>query len=75
MTLITESTICIDTYQLAASSSELSRSVGYLHALEGGTLQASHRKYQCLGFFGLAGDGGFCSSFTTDTVSIFTTRL
>jgi hypothetical protein len=40
-----------------------------------GTIQASHRKYQCLGFFGVAGDDGFLLSFTTDMVSIFTTRL
>ena len=37
--------------------------------------QASHRKYQCLGFFGIAGDNGFSSCFTTVTVSILTTRL
>jgi hypothetical protein len=39
-----------------------------------GKIQASHRKYQCFGFFGFAGDDGFPCSFTTDMVSIFTTR-
>ena len=39
-------------------------------------IQASQRKYQCLGFFGFAGDNGFSSScFTTDMLSIFSTRL
>ena len=37
--------------------------------------QASHRKYQCLGFVGFAGADGLASSLTTVTGLIFTTRF
>ena len=38
-------------------------------------IQASHRKYQCLGRFGFAGATGFSSGLITEMLSIFTTRL
>ena len=47
----------------------------YFHALGDNNTQASHRKYQCLGCFGFAGDNGSCSSPIADMVLIFTTRL
>lgn len=38
-------------------------------------IQASHRKYQCLGCFGFAGDTGFSSTALAEMALIFTTRL
>ena len=39
------------------------------------TIQASHRKYQCLGLFGFAGEGSLSFGSSADMVLIFTTRL
>jgi hypothetical protein len=60
---------------LSGNRPALAVAIQFKEAPLSGKTQASHRKYQCLGFFGFAGDNGFASSLTTDMVSIFTTQL